>query len=274
MQETLAKRLGRILIVGGGHMGQAICAGLLDAGGISPADVCVANPGAEKRTQIEDTYDCNTVKTSSDGLPADTIVLAVKPDVVPDVAAELAAAGIGDALVISVAAGVSTARLEAFFETPVPVVRVMPNTPLVCGQGMSAVSPGAHATPGQARLVQELFGSMGRAVVIPEDQQDIACAVSGSGPAYFELVVEAIARSAERLGMRYATARELALQTMLGTAVLVDETGQDLPSAIAAVSTPGGTTAAALEAMRAGGLEDALGAGVEAATRRSRELGA
>lgn len=274
MAEAIAEQLGRVLIVGGGHMGQAICAGLLGLEGMRPSAICVANPGAEKRVQIESTYDCNTVKDATEGLPADTIVLAVKPNVVAGVVRSLAQTGVGDALFISVAAGVSTAAIEALLPASSAVVRVMPNTPLVCGHGMSAVSAGSQVGASRLELVRALFDSMGHALVIPEEQQDIACAISGSGPAYFELVVEALARSGERLGMEYDTARELALQTMYGTAALVDETGQDLPAAIQAVSTPGGTTAAALGAMRAGGLEEALGAGVEAAAKRSRELGA
>lgn len=273
MNSSIPERLGRVLIVGGGHMGQAICAGLLGIEGMRPSDVCVVNPGTEKRLQIEDTYDCNTVASAPEGLPADTIVLAVKPGVVPGVVDELAHAGIDGALVISVAAGVATEKIEDRLPAGTEVVRVMPNTPLVCGRGMSAVSAGSQVSEGHLELVCELFGAMGHALVVPEAQQDIVTAVSGSGPAYFELVVEVLARAAERLGMEYPVARELALQTMRGTAELVEATDADLPGAIEAVSTPGGTTAAALSAMRTHGLEEALEAGVVAAAERSRELG-
>ena len=207
-------------------------------------------------------------------LPADTIILAVKPNVVPTVASQLASQGIGQARIVSVAAGVSTASLIDIFGAQTDVVRVMPNTPLANGCGMSAVSGGAQTSPESVDLVRDMFAYMGAAVIIAEDQQDIACAVSGSGPAYFELVVESIAREAEKLGMDYQTALTLAVQTMKGTAVMLEETHQDLPAAIKAVSTPGGTTAAALEQMRAGGLESSLADGVAAACKRSRELGA
>lgn len=274
MGDSLAEKLGRVLIVGGGHMGQAICGGLLRSAGLAAADVTVANPGGEKRARIRELYNCNTVSAGSTGLPADTIVLAVKPAVVEEVSRELAEAGIGTALVISVAAGVSCEKIESAFGAPVQVVRVMPNTPLECGQGMSAVSAGTHATRESCELVRDAFSAMGRATIVPESQLDIVTALSGSGPAYFELVAETLARSAEALGMEYATARELAVQTMLGTATLVDRTGADLASSIAAVSTPGGTTAAALCAMRDAGIEEALDAGLRAAEKRSRELGA
>ena len=150
----------------------------------------------------------------------------------------------------------------------------MPNTPLLCGFGMSAVSGGSDATPETCELVRELFATMGHAVIVDEDKQDIVTAISGSGPAYFELVVETMARSGEKLGLDYETSRELALQTMYGTAALIDKTHQDLPAAIEAVSSPGGTTVAALDAMRSAGLAEALDRGVVAAAARSKELGA
>ena len=156
----------------------------------------------------------------------------------------------------------------------IPIVRVMPNTPLVCGCGMSAVSAGAAASEADCELVCALFASMGRAIIVDEREQDVVCAVSGSGPAYFELFAETIAQSAVELGMDYEDALQLVLQTMLGTARLVIETGQSLPDAIDAVSSPGGTTVAALDAMREAGLQEALRDGVKAAACRSKELGA
>ena len=255
-------------------MGQAICAGLLHIDGVDASSVTVANPGAEKRQLIEDKFAVRTVAAAVEGLPADTIILAVKPAKVAEVAAQLAQAGIGNALVISIAAGVSTDKIAAVLGENAQIVRVMPNTPLLCGCGMSGVS-GANSTPPEAtQLVCELFSHMGSAVIVPEEEQDIVTAVSGSGPAYFELFAETIARAAEELGMSYETSLQLALQTMLGTAKMIDETHQDLPSAIKAVSSPGGTTVAALDAMRCGGLETALSDGVKAAAKRSAELGA
>lgn len=271
--EAMTARLGKVLIVGGGSMGQALCAGLVRMG-VARDDICVANPGLAKREAIEAAYGVCTVSDAREGLPASTVFLAVKPNVVCDVARQLDAAGATGSLFVSIAAGVSTAKLEECFSAPVPVVRVMPNTPLIVGRGMSAVSGGAHASADEVGLVRDVFASMGHAVIVEEDKQDIVTAVSGSGPAYFELFVETIARSAEKLGLDYETARELALQTMYGTAALVDETKADLPAAIQAVCSPGGTTIAALDAMRAGQLEQAIDDGIAAATRRSAELGA
>lgn len=274
MSESTASSLGRVLLVGAGSMGQAILAGLMRVKGIDPANVTVANPGAEKRELVASAYGIATVPDAVEGLPADTVVLAVKPNIVPQVARQLSAAGAAPRLVVSIAAGVSTDSVAACFDEPVSVVRVMPNTPLQVGKGIAAVSRGACATDADVAVVRTLFESMGSSVEVAEDLQDVVTAVSGSGPAYFELVCEQIARSAEKLGMPYETARDLAVQTMYGTGALIAETGQDLPAAIEAVSSPGGTTVAALDAMRSHGIEDALDAGVAAAAARSKELGA
>lgn len=266
--------LGRVLIVGGGSMGQAICAGMIAAGVVAPQQLTVANPGQVKREALAARYGVATVADACDALPADVIILAVKPKIVCEVAAQLSAAGTRGALVISIAAGVSTGKLAACFDAGQAIVRVMPNTPLLVGEGMSVASPGACADEAAMEKVRAIFACMGSFAVVEESLQDVVTAVSGSGPAYFELVCETLARRAQELGLEYGTARTLALQTMKGTAVLVEETGQDLPSAIEAVSSPGGTTVAALEAMRAAGLVTAVANGVSAATQRSKELGA
>ena len=274
MDTTLAQALGRIAIIGGGNMGQAICAGLLGIEGITPDCITVANPGQEKRDAIAAKYAVKVTDQNALALPADTVFLAVKPAKVPDVAAELAAAGIGDALVVSVAAGVSTAKLSAALSGATRVVRVMPNTPLTIGAGMSGISGGAQTSSADVSLVASVFESMGGAVVVPEDKQDIVTAISGSGPAYFELFLQSMARAGQDLGLDYESSLQLALKTMLGTAKMIDATHQDLDAAIKAVSSPGGTTVAALDAMRDGNIEATIAAGVTAAAVRSKELGA
>lgn len=275
MKNDIAHELGNVLIVGGGRMGQAIARGILRIEGMRPESIVVANPGAAKRARITAELGIRCVESADQGLPARTVIIAVKPHQVPDVAGALVAGGMGaGARIVSVAAGISTARLAEMIGNEFPIVRVMPNTPLVCGQGMSAVSGGETASDQDCELVRALFASMGRAIIVEERQQDAVCAVSGSGPAYFELFCELISRSAEDLGLPYETALELALQTMRGTAMLIQETGQSLPDAIDAVSSPGGTTIAALDAMHARGIDEAVADGVTAAARRSKELGA
>ena len=275
MKNTIATQLETVLIVGGGRMGQAIAQGILRIDGFSPDALTIANPGSEKRERIEHALGVHTVPDTASGMPARCVILAVKPNRIPEACASLVDAGIdASTLVISIAAGISTAKLADMLGAGVPIVRVMPNTPLVCGCGMSAVSAGAAASDQDCELVRSLFGSMGSAIIVDESEQDIVCAVSGSGPAYFELFAEVIAQSATELGMRYEDALELVMQTMLGTSRLILETRQSLPDAIDAVSSPGGTTVAALDAMRKAGVQDAIKDGVVAATRRSKELGA
>ena len=274
--------LGRIAIIGGGRMGQKLCAGLLSYCGIDPADICVANPGEAKRLAIEEAYGVQTVACAAEALPAQTIILAVRPADVATVCEELAEAGLpADALVISVAAGVSTesiaqalgARNPQALGARNPIVRVMPNAPLAYGAGVAGISAATGCPQEKLDAACEMFELMGGGVVVPEDQQDIVTAVSGSGPAYFELVIAAIASGAEKLGMNHDAALKLALQTMYGTAVMLKETGQDPLDALDVICTKGGTTEAAIASMRAAGLEEALEGGIASATHRSRELG-
>lgn len=271
---ALAAKLGRIAIIGAGNMGTAILAGLLGSCGVDTTAVTVANPGQEKRQHVAQTYGVTAVERNADALPAQTVFLAVKPAKIAGVAGELAAAGLEGALVVSVAAGVSTANLEAALGGKNRVVRVMPNTPLTVGCGMAGVSGGASANAADVELVRDVFAAMGGAVVVDESKQDVVTAISGSGPAYFELFVQSMAKAGASLGLDYDSSLELALKTMLGTAQMLNETHQDLDEAIKAVSSPGGTTVAALDAMRAGHIEQTIASGVEAAARRSKELGA
>lgn len=275
MENAIATQLETVLIIGGGRMGQAIAQGILRMDGVSPDALTIANPGSDKREHIERTMGVRTVADAVAGMPARRVILAVKPNKISEACASLVDAGIdASTLVISVAAGVSTPKLADLLGADIPIVRVMPNTPLVCGCGMSAVSAGAAASEQDCEFVRALFASMGSAIIVDESEQDAVCAVSGSGPAYFEFFAETIAQSAVELGMCYEDALELVMQTMLGTARLILETGQSLPDAIDAVSSPGGTTVAALDAMRKAGVQDALKDGVIAAARRSKELGA
>ncbi|MGN0072226.1 MAG: pyrroline-5-carboxylate reductase [Coriobacteriales bacterium] len=275
MTSTLASGLGRVAIIGGGNMGSAVCAGLLGIPGMEACNITVANPGEDKRRALQERFGVRTVERAAQALPADTVFIAVKPAIVPQVAAELLQAGLGeDTLVVSVAAGVSTAKLSAALGGAQQLVRVMPNTPLTVGAGMSGVSGGQHASAQNVELVRCVFEQMGGAVVVPEDKQDVVTAISGSGPAYFELFLKAMAQQGCELGLEYESALQLALNTMYGTAVMLRQSGQDLDEAIKAVSSPGGTTVAALGAMGQAGVEEGIAAGVAAAAKRSAELGA
>lgn len=269
----VASSLGKVLVIGCGKMGEAVLTGILAVNGFKPDDVLVVEPGQERRQFLEDEHGIVTVGSVSEASRCDTVVLAVKPQVLFGVVSDGIAAGVfHDNLVVSVAAGIKTASLEELLDESCSVVRVMPNLPLTCGCGTSAVSGGARATDDQIELVCRLFGAMGTSVRIDESLQDCATAVSGSGPAYFALFVDALAKAGQREGMSYDDACQLALGTMRGTAVLLQSTGQAPADLIKAVSSPGGTTIAALEELTSHDVSQAIDDAVAAARRRSEEL--
>jgi pyrroline-5-carboxylate reductase len=263
---------GRLAIVGGGRMGEAIVKGLLDSGVIERTNLVVAEPSGSRRDELASAHHVECVEDSAQAvLGADVVILAVKPQVIEGVTESLSAL-LGGTLVVSIAAGVSSARLEALLPTSSALVRVMPNTPAMVGQGMSVVSGGSEATSEQVDLVRALFAELGRAIVLDERYQDIATAISGSGPAYVALMVDALARAGVRHGLTRPVAQELAIQTLRGTADLMEATGQHPQQLIDNVASPGGTTIAALEVLEALGFRTAIAEAVSAAVERAREL--
>lgn len=276
MGYSISEKLGAVLVIGGGKMGEAIIAGMLAIPGVQPAQITVANPGEAKRLHLSETYGVSCVADASSVKGARTVILSVKPQVIGEVVSAAVAAGSFDeaVLAISVAAGTKTAFLESLLPAGCAVVRVMPNMPLQCGFGTAAVSGGSRATAEQVACVREIFSAAGSAVEVPEDLQDTATALSGSGPAYFALFLDAMAQAGQARGLDYEASYALALDTMYGTAAMLKKTGQGPRELIKAVSSPGGTTIAALDAMKAGGVAEAIGQGVDAAATRSKELSA
>jgi pyrroline-5-carboxylate reductase len=263
----------RIAVIGGGKMGEAIVAGLLSAGFSDAEDIVVAEPSAERAG----VFASHGVTVVADGrgavVDADLVVLAVKPQVIDEVAAHVAGDLPSSAVVVSIAAGITTARLESLMPAGTAVVRVMPNTPAMVGEGMSVVSGGSDVSAVQVEAVRALFDALGRAIVLEERHQDAATAISGSGPAYVALFLDALARAGVRQGLPRDVAQALALQTMRGTVELIERTGTHPEAVVDAVSSPGGTTIAAIEALEASGLRSGVFDAVAAAVRRSKELG-
>lgn len=283
MGEAAAIERLRVMLVGGGKMGEAILGGWLRsregaAAEMSPESFCVAEPSKERREWLTSRHGVSCVGSASrPPFVPDMVVLAVKPQVMFDVLKELSVGGAyggGQAgpLFVSIAAGLSTSQLEAALPEGARVVRVMPNTPLAVGAGASGVCAGASATKDDLELVRGLFGCLGKAFVVDEADMDAVCAVSGSGPAYVAALVEAVREGGRQAGLSADFAEELFLQTVLGTARLMDEEGQSAEQTRIAVCSPGGTTLAALDAMQQAGFAAACVAGVEAAKRRSKEL--
>ncbi|MDI6693384.1 MAG: pyrroline-5-carboxylate reductase [Anaerosomatales bacterium] len=263
---------GRIAIIGGGRMGEAIVAGLLASGAARPEEISVAEPNEDRRTVFES----HGVVAVPDGheivRDADIVILAVKPQVIDAVLAHLADEVPREAIVVSIAAGVETRRIEALLPAGVAVVRVMPNTPAMVGAGMSVVCGGAAASDQAVEAVRSLFEALGTAIVLDERYFDVATAISGSGPAYVALVADALARAGVAQGLSKDVALALALQTIKGTAELIERTGSHPEALIDAVASPGGTTIAAVQVLEERAVRAAFGEAVAAAVRRAREL--
>lgn len=263
---------GSLAIIGGGRMGEAIVSGLVGSGVVAASRVTVVAPAEARRDELSAAYGVRCVGSGADALPADVVILAVKPQVIDGVVTELSAALAGS-LVVSIAVGISCARLEALLPDSTPVVRVMPNTPAMVRQGMSVVSGGTEPTADQIDLVRQLFAALGRAVVLDERYQDAAAAISGSGPAYFAIVIDALARAGVRHGLARDVAQLLAVQTMRGTGELIEHTGLHPEALVDAVTSPGGTTIAAVEALETRAIRAAFAEAVAAAVNRAKELG-
>jgi len=259
----------RLVVVGGGRMGEALLGGVVRAGWASTAEVCVVEPVATRRRQLRSTHPGLQVGTE---IPsgADGAVLAVKPADVPRACAALA--GAEPARVLSIAAGVTLARLEEWLPG-VPVVRAMPNTAAVVGAAASAIAAGAGAGPADLDWAHEVLGSVGLVVRVAEKVLDAVTGLSGSGPAYVFLVAEALVDAGVLVGLDRPTSAALTRQTLLGAAMLLDQSGE-LPEELrAAVTSPGGTTAAGLRVLEQRAVRAAFLDAVAAATERSRELG-
>jgi len=283
----------RIAIVGGGGMGEALLAGLLK-GGRQVKELVVAERSAKRAEYLAETYSVLVAPLAAAVENASYIVVAVKPADIESVVAEIAeAASHADSstveqVLVSVAAGVSTAFFEARMPAGFPVIRAMPNAPALVGAGVTALAAGRFATEEQLTEVAGLFERVGAVLRVSEPQLDAVTAVSGSGPAYFLLFVEALVDAAVAAGLSRSVATSLAVQTMAGTAeMLLDRMdagrqqsarGPARPDTTAAelravVTSPGGTTAAGLRELERGGLRAALGAAVDAAKTRSEQLG-
>ncbi len=259
----------RLQIVGGGRMGEALLGGLLAAGWAQPEELAVVERMEQRRSQLADLYPGVAVLVEPG--PCEGAVLAVKPGDVGEACKELALAGVRQ--VLSIAAGVPTEALEAALGTGVAVVRAMPNTPALVGAGAAAVAPGASAAPGDVEWATSVLSAVGVVVKVTEAQLDAVTGLSGSGPAYVFVVAESLMEAGVLMGLPRDVAEVLVVQTILGSAKLLQESGEHAAALRAAVTSPGGTTAAGLRQLEMGSLRAALLGAVEAATERSRELG-
>ncbi len=254
-----------IAILGAGKMGEALLSGLLRAG---VKDVVVTARRPERADVLRERHGIEVLSNADAVARASTVLVTVKPQ---DMDALLSSISVSpDQLVVSVAAGIPTSFVEKRLG-PVPVVRVMSNTPVLVDEAMSAISPGAHATEEHLLRTEELLGHVGRTIRVPESQQDAVTALSGSGPAYFFFLVEAMIDAGILLGLPRAVAADLIVQTALGSALMLRE-GEHPVKLREAVTSPAGTTINAIRELERHGVRAALIAAIEAARDRSQEL--
>ncbi|WP_375425918.1 pyrroline-5-carboxylate reductase [uncultured Friedmanniella sp.] len=262
-----------LAVLGAGVMGETVLSGLLRAGWSS--DQIVATDRREERQrELTDRYGIVMLDNLAAAAWADTVVLVVKPQDMTELLAEISAALTPTSLVVSLAAGVDLATIEGGLPQGTAVVRVMANTPAQVDEGMAAISGGAHASDAHLERVTEILIATGRVVTVPERYLDAVTALSGSGPAYLFFVVEAMIEAGVHLGLPRDTATELVVQTMLGSAKLLRETGEHPTVLRERVTSPGGTTAAAVRQLEDHAVRSAFLGAIEAARDRSRDLAA
>jgi pyrroline-5-carboxylate reductase len=270
-EDVAVPHRSRLALLGAGVMGETVLSGLVRAGW-DPRDLVATDRRPERVAELEATYGITMTDNVSAVAGASTVVLVVKPQDMRGLLAEIAPTLAADALVVSLAAGVDTATLEAGLPVGQPVVRVMANTPAQVDEGMAALSGGSSATPEHLERVREILSATGRVVIVPEAYQDAVTAISGSGPAYLFFVVEAMIEAGVHLGLPRDLSTELVVQTMLGSAKLLRESGEHPVVLRERVTSPGGTTAAALRELEDHKVRAAFLSAMEAARDRSRAL--
>ena len=264
-----------IAFLGSGNMAEALVKGLLRAHVAEPGEIICSDRREERGPELTQRYGVRFTRSNRDAVErSDIVMLSVKPQVMNKLLDEIAPALDQKKLVISIAAGVPIAAIERRVGHGVRIVRTMPNTPALVGAGATALSGGEHATEDDLRQARALFDAVGKTVEVDESLLDAVTGLSGSGPAYIFLVIEALSDAGVKVGLPRATAQELAAQTVLGSAKLLIETGEHPGRLKDQVTSPGGTAIAGLHTLEAGGLRTTLMNAVEAATNRSRELGA
>lgn len=261
----------RIAVLGGGVMGEALIAGIgrnasLDAG------IVLAEKRAERAAQLRDQYGLQVADSLTDAVAdADVVIVVVKPQDIRAVLDEIAGDVRADALIVSIAAGITTESIERVIPQA-HVVRAMPNTPARIESGVTGISPGSGCPTSSVEIARTLLSSVGTVIEIPEQLQDAITAVSGSGPAYVFYLAEAMMKAARDLGLTDRDARDAVVHTLLGAARLLASSDADPAELRANVTSPGGTTAAAIAVMEAEGIRDSIGRAMIAARDRSREL--
>jgi pyrroline-5-carboxylate reductase len=264
-----------IAILGGGRIGEALLSGLLSSGWREASEVVVSDRGEERVAELRERYRVEATSDSAGAVvDAGLVVVAVKPQDIDGLLSQIGAHLSPEQTVVSVAAAITTAHIEERIADGVPVVRAMPNAPATVHEGMAGICAGAHAGDEQLALAEELLSHLGRVVRVPEAWMDAITAVSGSGPAYFALLAEAMIEAGILLGLSREVSTTLVVQTMFGTAKQLRDQGMHPVELRESVTSPGGTTIAAIRELEQAGVRAAFLNAIQAAMDRARELAA
>jgi pyrroline-5-carboxylate reductase len=259
--------------IGAGNMAEAMIRGLLRGGHFAPSQITASGPREERMRELQDSYGIKATTDNHAPAKAQIVVLSVKPQILSRVLDEVAKSISADALVISIAAGVPVATIQERLARGARVVRAMPNTPALVDAGATAIARGEHARDSDIDDAKRIFDAVGLTVTLEESQLDAVTGLSGSGPAYVFLILEALSDAGVKVGLSRRTAQLLAAQTVLGSAKLLLETNEHPGRLKDMVTSPGGTAITGLHTLEEGGIRTTLMNAVEAATKRSRELG-
>jgi pyrroline-5-carboxylate reductase len=267
---SISKTIG---FVGAGNMAEAMIRGLLRGGDFVAESVSASGPREERMRELREKYSINATTDNKVPAASQIVVLSVKPQILSRVLDEIGSVVSSDALVISIAAGVPVAAIQARLASGTRVVRAMPNTPALVDAAATAIAGGEHASESDLEDAKKIFDAIGLTVILEESQLDAVTGLSGSGPAYVFLILEGLSDAGVKVGLSRRTAQLLAAQTVLGSAKLLLETNEHPGRLKDMVTSPGGTAITGLHTLENGGVRTTLMNAVEAATRRSRELG-
>jgi pyrroline-5-carboxylate reductase len=264
-----------IALLGAGKIGESLLAGLLSSGTREPGEVVATGRRDERLSELAERHGVQTTRSNAEAVGgAKLVVIAVKPQDFDTLLGEIGGLLTPDQTVLSVAAAIPTAQIEARLATGVPVVRAMPNAPSLVHEGMAGICAGAHAGDEHLALAEEVLTHLGSVVRVPERAMDAVTAVSGSGPAYFALLAEGMIEAGILLGLSREVSTQLVVQTMLGTARLLRDEGMHPVELREGVTSPGGTTIRAIQELESAGVRAALFNAIQAAMERSKELAA
>lgn len=263
----------RIAILGAGKAGEALISGIISSGWRKPGEIVATARRQEHLDELHERHGIETTLSNADAVKgAALVVIAVKPQDIETLLGDIAGSVSPGQTVLSIAAAIPTELIERRLADGVPVVRAMPNTPVTVHEGMAGIAPGAHAEEEHLARAEEVLGSVGRSVRVAEEYMDAVTAVSGSGPAYFALLAESMIEAGILLGLSREISTDLVVQTMLGTAKLLRDEKMHPVELREMVTSPGGTTIAAIRELEQAGVRAAFLNAIQAAMRRSKEL--